>query len=423
MENFERIDNYWINLDSPWNMIRGKYLFENSKTLNKDSKESNLLSLTLNGVLNKDMNSGEGLRPDSYDSYQIFQENDLVFKLIDLENVKTSRVGWVHEKGLMSPVYIRLRPKEHKINTRYFYYYFFDLYQKEIFNSVGSGIRSSLSGTNLLELLVPNPSYEEQNQIVDYLDKKMIQIDKLIKKIKQKIELLKEQRTSLINEVVTKGLNPNVEMKDSGVRWFGEVPKHWKISKLKYVSELYRGKFTHRPRNDEKMYGGIYPFIQTGDITSSGKYIETYSQTLNDQGYSVSKEFPVGTIVMTISGNIGDVSILKMKSCFPDSLIGFHPRKEITQDYLYYLFLSMKDELIRNTIKSTQMNLNLDRVGSIKLPLPSIREQETITNLIELNLKHNDDLIFNEEERIKLLKEYKQSLISEVVTGKKRVVS
>ena len=93
MENFERIDNYWINLDSPWNMIRGKYLFENSKTLNKDSKESNLLSLTLNGVLNKDMNSGEGLRPDSYDSYQIFQENDLVFKLIDLENVKTSRVG------------------------------------------------------------------------------------------------------------------------------------------------------------------------------------------------------------------------------------------------------------------------------------------------------------------------------------------
>jgi type I restriction enzyme S subunit len=147
MENFERIDSHWINLDSPWKMIRGKYLFENPKILNKDSKEKNLLSLTLNGVLKKDMDSSGGLRPDSYDSYQIFYENDLVFKLIDLENVKTSRVGWVHERGLMSPVYIRLKPKEDKINTRYFYYYFFDLYQRQIFNSIGSGIRSSLTGT------------------------------------------------------------------------------------------------------------------------------------------------------------------------------------------------------------------------------------------------------------------------------------
>ena len=124
------------------------------------------------GVLNKDYESSDGLRPENYNSYQIFQKDDLVFKMIDLENVKTSRVGIVHEEGIMSPVYLRHEPIKSKIDPRFAYWFYYDLYKKEIYNSIGSGVRSSLSSSDLLEMELPVPPIEEQKLISLYLDKK-----------------------------------------------------------------------------------------------------------------------------------------------------------------------------------------------------------------------------------------------------------
>ena len=412
MENFKRIDSHWINPESPWNMIRGKYLFENPKILNKDSKENNLLSLTLNGVLNKDMDSGGGLRPDSYESYQIFYENDLVFKLIDLENVKTSRVGWVHERGLMSPVYIRLKPKEDKTNTRYFYYYFFDLYQRHIFNSIGSGIRSSLSGTNLLELLVPNPSHEEQNKIVSFLDKKTTQIDKLIKQIEQKIDLLKEQKTSLISEVVTKGLNPNVEMKESGVEWISEIPSNWEIKKLKYLVKHIKEKNT--PGEEDIKISPEYVESDTGICFNQ------YSEHSGD-GY----KFIHGDILLNkLRIYLKKFLLVDFEGYSIGEMIVLRTEKKDHSEFIFNCLFS--DDLIRY-LNSFSTGVKVPRVSpdailSTKFPLPPTEEISKINEFI----KHNNVKIYNqisiEEKRIKLLKEYKQSLISEVVTGKKRVV-
>ena len=413
MENFKRIDSHWINPESPWNMIRGKYLFENPKILNKDSKENNLLSLTLNGVLNKDMDSGGGLRPDSYESYQIFYENDLVFKLIDLENVKTSRVGWVHERGLMSPVYIRLKPKEDKTNTRYFYYYFFDLYQRHIFNSIGSGIRSSLSGTNLLELLVPNPSHEEQNKIVSFLDKKTTQIDKLIKQIEQKIDLLKEQKTSLISEVVTKGLNPNVEMKESGVEWISEIPSNWEIKKLKYLVKHIKEKNT--PGEEDIKISPEYVESDTGICFNQ------YSEHSGD-GY----KFIHGDILLNkLRIYLKKFLLVDFEGYSIGEMIVLRAEKKDHSEFIFNCLFS--DDLIRY-LNSFSTGVKVPRVSpdeilSTKFPLPPTEEISKINEFI----KHNNVKIYNqisiEEKRIKLLKEYKQSLISEVVTGKKRVVA
>lgn len=413
MENFKRIDSHWINPESPWNMIRGKYLFENPKILNKDSKENNLLSLTLNGVLNKDMDSGGGLRPDSYESYQIFYENDLVFKLIDLENVKTSRVGWVHERGLMSPVYIRLKPKEDKTNTRYFYYYFFDLYQRHIFNSIGSGIRSSLSGTNLLELLVPNPSHEEQNKIVSFLDKKTTQIDKLIKQIEQKIDLLKEQKTSLISEVVTKGLNPNVEMKESGVEWISEIPSNWEIKKLKYLVKHIKEKNT--PGEEDIKISPEYVESDTGICFNQ------YSEHSGD-GY----KFIHGDILLNkLRIYLKKFLLVDFEGYSIGEMIVLRTEKKDHSEFIFNCLFS--DDLIRY-LNSFSTGVKVPRVSpdeilSTKFPLPPTEEISKINEFI----KHNNVKIYNqisiEEKRIKLLKEYKQSLISEVVTGKKRVVA
>jgi type I restriction enzyme S subunit len=303
-------------------------------------------------------------------------------------------------------------------NTRFQYYFIQSSNFQDKFRLSLSGLIGGVSISTLRDFELVLPSIQEQHQIVQFLDEKTELIDKLISTKERKITLLKEQRTSLINQVVTKGLNPNVKMKDSGVEWIGEIPEHWTIPQTKYITQIFRGKFTHRPRNDERFYNGEYPFIQTGDIVSSGKYLTKYTQTLNELGLSVSKEFPIGTLVMTISGNIGDVSILKIRSCFPDSILGFFPLSSTNVEYLYYLFTSLKQEFLKNSTVSTQMNLNVERVGSIQVPVPPIDEQLQIVEFLDSKTKEIDDLVQLEQKKIDLLKEYRQSLISEVVTGK-----
>ncbi len=193
----------WIGeIPKHWKIVRGKFILSHKKEINSDFQCNNLLSLTLNGVLRKDMNSAEGLIPGDYRTYQVFYPDNLVFKLIDLENIQTSRVGIVPEKGIMSPVYIRLEGNSDSYE-RYYFYQYYDLYKQHIFNFLGKGVRSSLSPSNLLEIPLAFPPLSEQKAIGNFLDQKTKQIDELISAEQRKVELLKEYRQSLISEVVT----------------------------------------------------------------------------------------------------------------------------------------------------------------------------------------------------------------------------
>jgi type I restriction enzyme, S subunit len=177
------------------------------------------------------------------------------------------------------------------------------------------------------------------------LDRETGRIDTLITKKERQIELLKEKRAALISHAVTKGLDPTVPLKDSGVEWLGQIPMHWQVKKVNFLAAILRGKFSHRPRNDPQLYDRPYPFIQTCDIVSSNKYIKEHQQTLNELVFAVSKEFPRGTLVMSIAANIGDLAILEFPACFPDSIVGFFPKAQVDLNYLYYNLESMKQEL------------------------------------------------------------------------------
>ena len=204
--------------------------------------------------------------------------------------------------------------------------------------------------------------------------------------------------------------------------WVGEIPKEWVCEKIKYATSISRGLFNHRPRNDERYYNGKYPFIQTGDVANATKYIVSYSQTLNELGKSVSKDFPKGTLTMTIAANVGDVAILNFDAYFPDSVVGFVPNKNIRTLYLFYVFSAMKDEFIRTAIKSTQLNLNIDRVKETFIPVTlNVNEQCEIENYLESKCAEIDGLIAKKEQLVKELESYKKSLIYEVVTGKREV--
>ena len=238
----------------------------------------------------------------------------------------------------------------------------------------------AINASELACLDIAFPSLPEQRAIAAFLDRETAQIDALVAKKERLIELLQEKRTALISHAVTKGLDPDVPLKDSGVEWLGEIPAHWEVKRVSQISEILRGKFTHRPRNDPALYDGPYPFVQTGDVTRARKEITSYRQTLNERGLGVSKMFPSGTLVMTIAANIGDVAVLDFAACFPDSVVGFVPRSGIERDFLFYVFLAMKPELLREAPVNTQGNLNIERIGSIgsPIPVPSESEQHAI---------------------------------------------
>ncbi len=193
----------WVGgIPSKWEMRRGKFIFRYKKELNDKYQCDHILALTLRGVINKEDYEARSLVPADYASYQIFYKDDLVFKLIDLENRQTSRVGIVPEKGIMSSAYLRIVPNS-KLISKYFYWAYYSLYLQGIFNFLGMGVRSTLNQWDLLSLSVQVPGIQEQELISGYLDVETDKIDKAIILINSQTNQLKEYRSSLIYSAVT----------------------------------------------------------------------------------------------------------------------------------------------------------------------------------------------------------------------------
>lgn len=407
-------------IPSDWNVTRNKNVFSCTKELvGTASSETQLLSLTTKGIKEKDINNPEGKLPESFDTYQFVKKNDMVMCLFDLD-VSAVFSGLSPYDGMISPAYRVLHCKNNII-PKFADYWFRYISDGRKFNHYAKNIRYTLNYEDFSTLPIVQPPIDRQCRIADYLDEKCSKIDAIIEKQQAVIENLKAYKLSVITEVVTKGLNPNAEMKDSEIDWIGEIPVHWNLCKLKYVTEIMRGKFNHRPRNDPKYYDGKYPFVQTGDVARASKFIETYSQTLNELGYSVSKEFPKGSICMTIAANVGDVAVLNFDACFPDSVVGFVPVEEIHWNYLYYVLSAMKQQFTRNAIISTQRNLNIEIIKEEFIPIVAYQEQLDIAQYLDNKCSAIENSILRKKDIIEKLTAYKKSLIFEVVTGKKEV--
>ena len=412
----------WLGeIPKNWSMQRVKHGFtrKNEKAMKENPV---ILSLARTGVKVRDVSNNEGQIAESYFNYNSVEPGDLLLNPMDLYSGANCSVSNV--SGVISPAYINLKSKD-GINPFFYDYYFKVQYWMMAFFSYGKGVsfdnRWTLNAETLMNYPIVALPYDEQCKIADYLDKKCSKIDAIIEKQQAVIENLKAYKLSVITEVVTKGLNPNAEMKDSEIDWIGEIPVHWNLCKLKYVTEIMRGKFNHRPRNDPKYYDGKYPFVQTGDVARASKFIETYSQTLNELGYSVSKEFPKGSICMTIAANVGDVAVLNFDACFPDSVVGFVPIEEIHWNYLYYVLSAMKQQFTRNAIISTQLNLNVEIIKEEFIPIVAYQEQLDIAQYLDNKCSAIENSILRKKDIIEKLTAYKKSLIFEVVTGKKEV--
>ncbi len=355
----------------------------------------------------------------------LFEAGDVLFAKITpcMENGKGAFIESLPTRyAFGSTEFHVLRPK-HAVHPKFLYYYTFNpIYRAyAAANMSGAAGQKRVSSRFLKDTRLFLPPFPEQERIAAFLDASCAAIDAAVAAKRRQIETLNKMLVSTIETAATQGIDTQVKMKPSGLDWLPQVPAHWKVQQIKRRCKLLRGKFSHRPRNDPALYEGEYPFVQTGDITAAEKYIRHYSQTLNELGYSVSKIFPRGTLVMSIAANVGDVAILDFEACFPDSMVGLVPDHHTDLDFLYYLMKAMKGILLRSAVLTTQLNLNYVRIGTNFAAFPQKKEQCKIAKFLDTRSAETRKAVGILQKQIEVLTAYRKSLIHECVTGQRRI--
>lgn len=411
----------WVgDIPTSWILIPTKRVFQGRKRIvGDDSSKYERLALTMQGVIKRDKEDNEGLQPEKFDGYQIIQSNEIVFKLIDLENEKTSRVGLSPYTGIVSPAYIIIANTQD--DNRFYYYWFLDLYYRLIFNKMGDdGVRSALNLKDVLNIPIPHIPTNEQRAIADFLDKECGIIDELISLQEKFIDSLKSYKQSVINEAVTKGLNPNVTMKDCDIDWLKRIPKHWQPLTPKALFSLRKEKAMdgERQLTASQQHGIVY---QDEYTALTGNRVVT---VLKD--FDILKHVEEGDFVISMRSFQGGLEYSTKTGSISSAYVMLIPNlKYVYPRYYRWLFKSVG---YINALQSTSNMVrdgqamrysNFTQVGLFQVP---IEEQQAIADYLDKKCAEIDSLIALKQSKIEQLKEYKKSLIYEYVTGKKEVI-
>lgn len=428
----------WIGkIPATWKTHTLYQLVTQVKNKNSDLSEQNLLSLSYGKIKRKDINSNGGLLPESFNGYNIIEDGDIVLRLTDLQNDHTSlRVGRATERGIITSAYTTLRPIN-KGSSKYLYYllHCFDI--KKGFYGMGSGVRQGLNYDEVKELRVIMPSSStEQSAIAAYLDDQCAKIDTLIAEAKASIEEYKKWKASLIFEAVTKGLDPNAEMKDSGVDWIGKMPNNWNSNPIKQI--IIR-------RN-----GGAWGDEATGDVNDricmriadfsfeQGRFKQLPSNKYTVRNYTSTQierlTLTKGDICIEKSGGgektpVGRAVLydLDYPALYANFMESISVNQEIVHpEFVEYYLRSMYFKTVTTAyIKQTTgiQNLNISSMFEKEyIVFPKKDIQESIVKHLDSICGNIDKLVTLKERLIADLESYKKSIIFETVTGKRKVV-
>lgn len=411
----------WLGeIPSHWEVVRGLAVFSENKNKNTQLENSIVLSLSYGKIIvKKDIDSG--LVPEEYSSYQIVKPGFIIVRSTDLQNDKTSlRIGYVCNEGIITSAYLGLQVKGNN-NDKYLYYFLHDWdITKEIYRH-GNGLRQSLSWNDLRDVNVLLPPLSEQDAIVRYIDAATSKIDKAIAMQQKMIDLLNERKQIIIQNAVTKGLDENVEMKDSGVEWIGMIPKHWEILKLKRCASIKTG--TTPPTNERKYFdGGRISWFTPGDLNDL--HLKFASKTITQKAIDdkVGRLFPAKTIYFVGIG----ATVAKVSACEFAASSNQQINAIICNESLDYIFatyvLKSEQEFIRNMANYVTLPIiNQSDTGLIDMIVPPKSEQQAIVAYLGKEMQRFDSAISNCQRQIALLQERKQIIINEVVTGKVKV--
>jgi type I restriction enzyme, S subunit len=402
-----------------WGVIPNGAFFQ-VKSIKNTKDEQNLSVYRDYGVIPRDSRDDNHNRvSEDISNYKLVEVGDFV-----LNKMKCwmGSLGVSDYRGIVSPSYTVCEPIR-EIHRKYFHYLLRSRDYIKIYESLSYGVRIGqweLRFHDFKQIKSLYPPLPEQKQISNYLDRKTQQIDDLIEKTERKIELLKEQRSSLINHYVTKGLDPNVEMKDSGVEWIGEMPEHWSLSKLKYETDLIVDGTHFTPNYQDD---GV-PFLRVKDLLNDeidrGKtrYISRDEHETLIQRCCPQK----GDLLLSKNGTIGRTKVVDWDWEFSIfvSLCLIRLKNTYSPDLLSYFFQSalFDTQISEGSKQSTVTNLHLDKIREFILINSPIEEQFHIVSHLDKETSKVDQMVDIETKRIELLKEYRQSLVSNVVTGK-----
>ena len=386
---------------------------------NRGMIEDNLLSLSYGRIVQKDISSNDGLLPESFETYQIIRRGDIVFRLTDLQNDKRSlRSALVKEDGIITSAYLAVKPLG--ADSSFLAYLFRSYDTTKVFYAMGGGLRQSMKYSDMKRLPTLLPGLCEQTAIAAFLDRETAKIDVLIAEQERLIELLKEKRQAVISHAVTKGLNPNAPMKDSGIEWLGQVPEHWIVSKMKWVAKMESG---HTPDKKVPEYweGGNIPWVSLNDTgyLKSNDYISETAYQVTEAGIENSSAhlLPPRAVVFSRDATIGRCAITTRPMAVSQHYIAWICGNKIIPEYLLMRLRSMEPELERLTTGATLKTIGMPEVRTLITPVPPWDEQEQIIDWIETQTAKLDLLTAEAQKAIRLLQERRSALISAAVTG------
>jgi type I restriction enzyme S subunit len=266
------------------------------------------------------------------------------------------------------------------------------------------------------------PSREEQDAIVAYLDQEAARIDALVAKKERLLELLQEKRIALIAGAVTRGLDPNVPMKDSGIEWLGKIPAHWDVQRTKFAARLRSG---HTPSRQQPEYweNCTIPWFGLADVwqirEGNVEYVHETSEKISELGLanSAARLLPEGTVILSRTASVGFSAILGVDMATTQDFVNWVCGPALKPEYLLYVFRSMQHEFRRLTMGSTHQTIYMPDVGAFCTPLPPVAEQERIVTFIREHTRQLDALVSKVREAIDFLREFRGALISAAVTG------
>ena len=414
----------WIGkIPLTWKIGKVKDVFTR-KNEKANIENPTVLSLARSGVKVRDISNGEGQLAESYTNYNPVEINDLLLNPMDLYSGANCSVSKV--EGVISPAYINLRPKENN-NSKYYDYYLKTQYWSMAFFAHGKGVsfdnRWTLGLETAMNYYIPIPPEKEQEKRANYLDKNILGIDNIIEKTKETIEDYKKYKQSIITEAVTKGLDKNVEMKDSGIDWYEKIPNNYKVVSIKSIFRIYTGA-TPKTDNKENWDGNI-AWITPSDYKTDEKYVLVGDRTITEKGYKScgTSLVPKGSLIFSKRAPIGTVAISKIELCTNQGCLACVKKNdEINVEYYYYMFSGLVNEFNLYGTGTTFKEISTTNFSDFKVLLPSKFEQNKIVDHLNKKIENIDNLIERKVKIIEELEQYKKSLIYEYVTGKKEVI-
>ncbi|EAL3842527.1 restriction endonuclease subunit S [Campylobacter upsaliensis] len=427
----------WLGeIPQGWEIKKLKYIGEifggvTGKTIKDFSKEYKLnfkpyitfTNVCNNAVINPDLM--EYVFIDSKEKQNKVLKNDILFLQSSetFEDVGKSAI-YLNDDEVYLNTFCKGFRIEREAYPMYLNYLLSSLSYKRYFMSVCSGFtRINLRQEHFLDIPLILPPLQEQKEIAEFLDKKCEKIQNYINKKQKLITLLQEKKQALINEVVTKGLNPNIEFKNSGIAYLGLIPHHWEVARSGLIYKNISSGTTPQSDNDEYYKNGNIFWINSGDLNDS---VLTNSKNKITQkammAYSALKISPKGSLIIAMYGaTIGKVSILGIDACTNQACCVLCESKYLNTRFVFYYFIAKRQDLISMAYGGGQPNISQDIIKNFKIPLPPLQEQKQIANFLDEKCEKINSVIEKTKKQIELIKEYKNTLINEAVCGRIRL--